>query len=222
MVSMFSPHFFNWTAQLKESEHEIYWLDVYDSNTWVKKIDFVHQIVGWRQKIKYPGRYTLKHKSPKLYNFINSFNQRKIEKVFEEKLLKINPDVVQSFVMYLACVPILEVMKRHPKIKWIFSAWGNDLYFYQNDYAMLEDMKRVFPRMDYIFADCDRDFNIAKKIGFKGEYLGNYPGGGGYVLDNYNKYIKESNERKIILIKGYQHKFGRCNTVLEAVLNLLL
>ena len=50
MVSIFSNHFFNWVKQLKNSEHDIYWLDVFDSNTKVKQIDFVKQITGWRYK----------------------------------------------------------------------------------------------------------------------------------------------------------------------------
>ena len=50
MLSIFAPHFFNWTEQLRDSGHEIYWLDIKDSNTHVKQIDFVEQIIGWRYK----------------------------------------------------------------------------------------------------------------------------------------------------------------------------
>lgn len=217
---MFSPHFFNWSEQLKDSEHEIYWLDVYDSNTYVKKIGFINQIVGWRNKLKYPGRYYLKSKLPKVYNFINLFNQRKLIDVFEEKLMEIQPDVVHSFVMYSACVPILEVMKKHPEIKWIYSAWGNDLYYYQDKPEHLLGMKKVFKRLDYMFADCTRDFNIAKKHGFKGKYLGTFPTGGGYHFELYQPYIKPLKQKNLILIKGYQHKFGRCNNILGAISSL--
>ena len=48
MVSIFSSHFFNWVKQLESSGHQIYWLDVYDSNTKVKEIEFVEKIIGWR------------------------------------------------------------------------------------------------------------------------------------------------------------------------------
>lgn len=217
MISMFSNHFFRWTEQLRDSGHEIYWIDVYDSNTHVKKIEFVDQITGWRNKIKYPGRYWIKKNSPKLYNFINRINQRDLAQIFESKLLEINPDLVHSFVMYSACVPIYNVMKRYSRIKWVFSAWGNDLFFYQNETQMLHDMKLVLPELDYMFADCDRDFQIAKNHGFQGKFLGVYPGGGGYEFELYDPYIKPFSQRRIILIKGYQHKFGRCNIVLEAI-----
>ncbi len=220
MVSIFAPHFFNWTAQLEDSGHEVYWLDVNDSNTQVKKIDFVNQIYGWRNKIKYPGRYWVKHKKPKLYKFINRFNQRQLSYIFESKIQEIKPDVVHSFVMYSGCVPIYEVMQKYPKIKWIYSAWGNDLYFYQNESQELQNMKRVLPKIDFMFADCYRDFEIAKVHGFRGKFLGVFPGGGGYDFKLYDSYITPFSSRKLILIKGYQHKFGRCNKVLEAISQL--
>lgn len=217
MVSMFSSHFFNWTEQLKESGHEIYWLDVFDSNTQVKKIDFVKQIIGWRFKWDFPGRYIIKHNSPLLNKAINVLNERKLEEVFEEKLKEIKPDVVHSFVMYSACVPILRIMKKYRKISWIYSAWGNDLFYYQNFEKQRNDMIRVFPRLDYMFADCRRDLNLAVKFGFKGKVLGAYPGGGGYNFSDYNLFLRERKQRDTILIKGYQHKFGRCNMILLAI-----
>jgi len=91
------------------------------------------------------------------------------------------------------------------------------LFFYQNENKKLQDMKFVLPKLDYMFADCTRDYEIAKSHGFKGEYLGTFPTGGGYEFGFYDPYIKPFSQRKIILIKGYQHKFGRCNKVLAAV-----
>jgi len=220
MVSMFSIHFFRWTEQLKDSGHEVYWIDVFDSNTKVQKIDFAYQIIGWRNKIKYPGRYWIKNHLPEVNKIINRFNQRKLVDVFEDQLGILKPDIVHSFVMFSACVPILKVMNKHKNIPWIFSAWGNDLYYLQNDPKHLKGMKIAFKRINYMFADCKRDFKIAKKYNFKGEYLGTFPTGGGYELDRYNSYSKQFEERKTILIKGYQNTFGRCNTVLKAILSL--
>ena len=220
MVSMFSSHFFNWTEQLKDSGHEIYWLDVFDSNTYVKKIDFVEQIIGWRNKVKYPGRYVVKHKLPKVYNFINIFNQRKLIEVFIQKLDEIQPDVVHSFTMHLSCIPIVEVMKKNKNIKWIYSAWGSDLYVYINKVHELDKIIKTLPHIDYMFVDCNRDFKIAKKYGFSGRFLGVFPGRGGYDLNAANKFLKPFQERNSIVIKGYQEKHGKCIEVLKAISKL--
>ncbi len=220
MVSIFAPHFFNWTEQLRDSGHEIYWLDVFDSNTRIEQIDFVDQIIGWRYKLNYPGRYFIKKKSPSLNRLINLFNEKDLKVFAEKKIQEIKPDVVHSFVMYLATAPIFEVMKNHPEIKWIYSSWGSDLYYYRNQPEHLKDINRVFPYLDYMFSDCERDYQIALEHGFKGEFLGVFPGRGGFDFKISDALLKPFEKRTTILIKGYQGKHGRCIPVLEAILRL--
>ena len=220
MVSIFAPHFFNWTEQLKDSGHEVYWLDVFDSNTRVMQIDFVDQIIGWRYKWNYPGRYFVKKELHKLNKFINKFNERDLVTVFEKKLEEINPDVVHSFVMYLGTAPILEVMKNHPEIKWIYSSWGSDLFYYRNQPKHLKDMNLVFPDLDFMFSDCHRDSLLACEHGFKGNFLGVFPGRGGFNFNISDLLLKSFEKRNTLLIKGYQGKHGRCIPVLEAILRL--
>ncbi len=220
MVSIFAPHFFNWAEQLKESGHEVYWLDVYDSNTFVQQIYFVEQIIGWRYRWDFPGRYYLKKKSPDLISLINTFNERDLVKVFKQKLEEIKPDVVHSFVMSKAVVPIYEIMKVNPDIKWLYSSWGSDLYFYVNKGISGENIKKVLPRIDYMFSDCNRDYEIARRNGFSGKFLGVFPGGGGYDFERTNHLIIPFLKRNIILIKGYQGKHGRCIEVLKSLQNL--
>src|SRR5690606_10794783 len=216
-VSVFSNHFFNWVLQLKDSGHEIYWFDAYDANTYVKRIDFVHQTVKWKNKWEYPGRQRIKKYLPSLETFIKKFNQRRFIDVFQTKFDEIQPDVIHSFEMNSACVPILEIMKNHPKTKWIYTAWGTDMFYHTQEPEKLKGTKAVFERLDYMFSDCIRDSLIAKNLGFKGNYLGTFPGGGGYDLDSTNSWLNNIINRKIILIKGYQDKFGRCNNVLKAL-----
>jgi glycosyltransferase involved in cell wall biosynthesis len=216
MVSMFANHFFNWTNQLKDSGHEVFWIDIFDNGKKVDNINWVHQTVNWKRKFNYPGRQSLKISFPKIYKKVQRFNERKLAEIFEEKIKEIKPDVVQSFVLFSACAPILEVMNKYPNLKWIYSAWGNDLFYFQNKPDYLADIKRVLLRLDYMFADCARDYEIAKKHGFNGLFLGVYPGGGGYQFDLENE-IRPSSNRNVLLIKGYQNLFGECIPVLKAV-----
>lgn len=217
MVSVFSNHFFNWVLQLKESGHEIYWFDVNDANTYVKRIDFVNQTVNWKRKFEYPGRQWIKKNFSILDLLLKKINERDLREVFQQRFDEIQPDVIHSFEMYSSCVPILEIMKKHPETKWIYTTWGTDLFYYQNVPEKLKGIKAVFNRLDYMFADCSRDSLIAKKHGFKGNYLGTFPGGGGYELHSSNSLMAVFQNRKTILVKGYQNKFGRCINVLEAL-----
>lgn len=220
MLSIFAPHFFNWAEQLKDSGHEVYWLDIFDSNTEMGQIDFVEQIIGWRYRWDYPGRYFLKKNAPAFTRLINIFNERDLQKMFDKKLREIKPDVVHSFVMYLASSPIREVMKQHPNIKWVYSSWGSDLYFYRNRERELREMKQTLPELDYMFSDCHRDYEIALVNGFSGEFLGVFPGRGGYDFRLTDSLMMSFGERKNILVKGYQGLHGRCIPVLKALWNI--
>ncbi|WP_245889632.1 glycosyltransferase [Christiangramia gaetbulicola] len=203
---------------MKDTDHEIYWLDVYDSNTKVEKLDFVHQITGWRYKYDYPGRHFLKSKLPRLHKGVKIFNERKLSHIFEKELKRIAPDVVQSFALQPAAYPILDVMKKYPKIKWILSAWGNDLYYrQQTGIDDILNIKQTLPEIDFLFTDCKRDMLVARSLGFKGKELGVFPGGGGYDLEYYAQFRVPFKNRNIILIKGYESHLGRCNKILEAV-----
>ena len=217
MVSIFSSHFFNWVKQLENSGHQIYWLDVYDSNTYVEKISFVEQIIGWRYKWDFKGRNYLKKNHKKLYQRISKFNERDLEHFFEKKVKEIKPDVVHSFSMQNACYPIKNVMLKYSKIKWIYSAWGSDMYYYNRMGAFLEAQK-VLGQINFMFSDCERDYRIANENSFNGIYLGKFPGRGGYDVKKYSMYLKSFSDRNVILIKGYQGKHGRCIEVLNSLL----
>lgn len=217
LVSMPSIHFFRWTEQLEHSGHEVYWFDILDGNP-AKRLPWVNKINGWR--LKYPnlkGRYFIKQKLPFLYKSIKPLIENSVEKAFEKTLLELKPDVVHSFVLYISCTPILQVMLKHKNIPWIYSSWGSDLFYFQNKPKYLKAIKRVLPRVNYLFTDCYRDTSIAKQYGFKGDVLGVFPGGGGFRLKEIEKFIKPISKRDTILIKGYQGRSGRALQVIKAL-----
>ena len=220
MVSINSIHFERWTNQLQESGHEVHWFNVRDGG-YSEKLSWVNQIVGWKFKfINNKARVFIKKRWPWLYNKLSFLIENSTEKAFEKVLLEIQPDVVHSFVLYISCVPILPVMQKYPNIKWMYSSWGSDLFYFQNQPKYLNDIKQVLPRVNYMFADCKRDIDLAKAYGFDGQVLGVYPGGGGYPIDDYKAHISPLNQRKLILVKGYQGRSGRAITVLKALESL--
>jgi len=217
MVSMPSLHFFRWAEQLKDAGFKIYWFDSVSSGQKVEKLNWIQQFVDWKLRWDYLGRIFIKKYVPFLYTLIQKINERNIAKEFEKVLEQVQPDIVHSFALYISCSPILTVMKKYKQVKWIYSSWGSDLFYFQNDPSYLKDIKLVLPEIDYMFTDCKRDFEIAKKLGFKGEFLGVFPGGGGFDMAELNKYMLPINERNIILVKGYQGRSGRAISVLKAL-----
>lgn len=220
MVSIPTLHFFRWANQLQDAGHEVYWFDITGMSQPVSKISWIQQKVDWKLKWDYPGRILVKNKFPKLYKFIQQFNEKDTATTFENYLNEIQPDVVHSFALYLSCSPIIEVMEKNPAQKWIYSSWGSDLFYFQNEPAYLKDIKRVLPRINYLFTDCNRDYEIAKQYGFSGEFLGVFPGGGGFELNEMETYKLSISQRKTILIKGFQGRSGRAIPVLKALATL--
>ncbi len=220
MVSMNSIHFERWTDQLKDAGHQVYWFNITDGG-YSKKLSWVHQITGWKQKFpKLKGRVFMKKYFPRIYRRFSFFIERNLEAVFEKTLIDVKPDIVHSFALYVSCAPILSVMQKYSNIKWIYSSWGSDLFYFQHNPSYLRDIKAVLPRANYLFTDCKRDVQLAKIYGFQGEVLGVFPGGGGYSIDNYNGWVQSVNKRKKILVKGYQGRSGRAIPVLKALNNL--
>ncbi len=221
LVSMNSIHFVRWTEQLKDSGNEVYWFDILD-NGYSKKLPWVKQIVGWRQKFpKLKGRYFLKKRIPFLYKLLRPLLERNVTLEFEKSLKTIQPDLVQSFVLYISCTPILTVMQKYKDLPWIYSSWGSDLYYFKNIPRYKRDIKKVLPRVNYLITDCKRDVILAQELGFTNEVLGTFPGGGGFDFKEYKKHIiKPASERRTILVKGYQGRSGKCISVLEALKQL--
>ncbi|WBL23192.1 glycosyltransferase [Zunongwangia sp. HRR-M8] len=220
MVAMPSLHFFRWVDQLKDSDFDVYWFDITGAGNKIERINWVHQITKWKMRWDFPGRIFIKSKFPSLYRYLQKINERRISSEFEKTIAEIKPDFVHSFALYVACTPILSVMKKYDQLKWIYSSWGSDLFYFQNKTDYLADIKEVLKRVNYLITDCKRDFTIAEKHGFKGQFLGVFPGGGGFKLEEINTYKKSKEDRNIILIKGYQGRSGRAIPVLKAILKL--
>jgi glycosyltransferase involved in cell wall biosynthesis len=214
MVAIPNHHFFQWVSQLKESGYEVYWFDVTDGAGFIEKINWVQQFNGWRLKWNYPFRYKLKKHIPKLHSLLEKVTVNTTETVFENIISKIQPDVVHCFEMQLAGLPILSVMNSN-KIPFVYSSWGSDLFNYQNLGVTLAEAKSFLERVDYLITDCNRDFQIAQKLGFTNNFLGIFPGNGGIVIET--SYIESLNNRKTICIKGYDDGVGKAVLVLKAI-----
>ena len=220
MVAMPSLHFFRWVEQLKESDFEVYWFDITGAGNFIERISWVHQITDWKMRWDFPGRIFIKSKFTSFYSVLAKLNERKVAKEFEKVIAKVQPDIVHSFALYVACTPILKVMQKNSQLKWIYSSWGSDLYYYQNLPNYLEDIKHVLQRIDYLITDCKRDFEIAKNYGFNGSFLGVFPGGGGFDFQQMQALMLPRSKRNMILVKGYHGRSGRAIAVLKAIQHL--
>jgi glycosyltransferase involved in cell wall biosynthesis len=215
---MRSIHAIRWMENLINSNHQLYWFDILDRGE-IPNLKNVHQITNWKQrKMTYiKGEHFLRKNTPSIYKKIQPYLEVTINEKLVQILNEIQPDIVHSFEMQSCSYPILETMHKFTKIKWLYNSWGNDIFYYQNIQSHKKQINQVLSRVNYMSADCKRDRILANQNGFKGEFLDVIPGGGGYDLTYFEKYKKPFEKRKIIIVKGYHHLFGRALNVVKAL-----
>lgn len=218
LISIPSIHAIRWIENLKDTNHELYWFDILDAGRLDTSIN-ITQFTNWKtRKVKYiKGEYFLRKKMNRLYNTIQPFLEVTASEKLQEILELLQPDLVHSFEMQSCSYPILKTMNVYADVKWLYSCWGSDMYFYQKSAIHLVKIKEVLKRVDYLHTDCKRDLKTATNLGFSGNYLGAIPGGGGYNIESFQNYIKPKKKRNVILVKGYEHKFGRAINIIKAI-----
>ena len=217
-ISMPSVHVIRWIENLKDTSHELFWFDVLDRGR-LDTLESVTQFVEWKKRKVQPikGEYFLSKKYPTVFEKIQPLLEVTANEALEKIILEIQPDIVHSFEMQGCSYPILKTMQKYHNIKWLYSCWGNDLYYYQQFPIHLKKIKLLLSRVNYLHTDCKRDYTLAKELGFLGKHVGVIPGGTGYKLDEIEPYKLPFAERKIILVKGYEHFLGRGLNIVKAL-----
>jgi glycosyltransferase involved in cell wall biosynthesis len=213
-----SVHVTRWIENLKDTDHDMFWFDVMNRGE-IKTKTSIHQIIKWRKrKIPYiKGEYWLSKNHKNIYTKIQSYLEVTANEQLELIIKEINPDIIHSFEMQECSYPIVKTMNKYPNINWLYSCWGSDLYYFKDFKEHRLKIKQVLDRINFLHTDCMRDVELAKQLGFKGKHLGVIPGGAGYKLDEFEVFKLPFNTRKIILIKGYEHLFGRALNVIKAL-----
>jgi glycosyltransferase involved in cell wall biosynthesis len=104
-------------------------------------------------------------------------------------------------------------------VPWLVSDWGNDLYLFSRLPEHVEPIRDVLTHCDHYTAECARDAELAKKLGFRGRVLGIVPNGGGFDLARCRTLRQPgpTSARRTIALKGYDSWSGRALFGLNAL-----
>ena len=134
---------------------------------------------------------------------------------------RIKPDIVHSMDFqqagYLVARAKTAYKGKFPT--WIATNWGSDIYYFNQFADHKPEIAKVLDGADYYSCECERDVCLARDTGYKGRVLPVFPNSGGYdtaAIEPRRNAIKPS-DRRIILVKGYQHFAGRALTALDAL-----
>lgn len=102
---------------------------------------------------------------------------------------------------------------------WLVTNWGSDIYYFRHFDDHLGRIRRVLELADFYSCECERDVALARELGFRNQVMPVLPNTGGFdlsVVDRWHQ-VHPPAQRRLIMVKGYQHFAGRALTALEAL-----
>lgn len=155
---------------------------------------------------------------------IQNFDHFKQSARLARLIRSLRPDVIHSLEMQRCGYLTLTSRKQlngQQLPPWIYSSWGSDIFFFGRRPDHQPKIREVLSMCDYFIADCQRDVQLARDFGLRGEVLGVFPVSGGFDLQQMKQFGSgiPIADRKVIAIKGYQSEEwgGRALNALEAL-----
>jgi hypothetical protein len=99
----------------------------------------------------------------------------------------------------------------------IVTNYGSDIQYFQDIPEHQEKIRSVLSKADFYSAECQRDYESALKLGFKGKFLPCIPNAGGFKNEIFELNLVPSNERNLIMAKCYGGTFGLGELIIDAL-----
>ena len=134
---------------------------------------------------------------------------------------RLRPDIVHSMEMQRAGYMTLEAraLMIEPAPAWVMGIWGSDVYLFGRISSHRDRVRSSVAACDYYLCECQRDVDLAMRMGLKGRVLPQLPAHGGLdlrLMDNIGQKVPPS-RRRVVMVKGYQSFAGRALTALRAI-----
>lgn len=132
-------------------------------------------------------------------------------------LVRVGPSFVHALEIQHAGYLLSRALERipEPKFQKIVTNYGSDIFWFRRIPQHAEKISRLLQQTDYYLAECARDIELARQLGFSGTALPVYPNSGGYKKSELPDLRWRG--RKTIAIKGYHGWVGRAKIALDAL-----
>jgi hypothetical protein len=225
-----SIHTARWISQISDQGWDVhlfpsvdFWVDIHPE---LQDVTVYHS--GYRQQtshqkgVRFRG-VSLVHRLADIYRRRVAKRTNPDYRVLQlTRLLEtLRPDIVHSLEIQHAGYQTCEARKRTRGTfpPWIVTNWGSDIYLFGRLAEHAPRIREVLAACDYYSCECLRDVSLAKSFGLKGKVLPVFPNTGGFDLDLVSRLRSPGpvSERRMIMLKGYQHWAGRALVGLRAL-----
>lgn len=109
--------------------------------------------------------------------------------------------------------------KTSSRPRCIVTNYGSDIYWFQNQRRHLVKIKQLLQVADAYTAECNRDLLLAVSFGLRSEIVEVFPNTGGLTREDLglSKRASVTSKRKLLVVKGYEGKFGMGIAALKLV-----
>lgn len=132
---------------------------------------------------------------------------------------KVRPDYVHLIEMQHAGYIGIRAFNglRPESFKLITTNYGSDIFWFRRYKSHARKIAVLLTMSHYYSAECARDYELAKELGFTGGTLPLIPNAGGVISRSESVDLKKNDERNLVAVKGYQGWSGRAISVLDAI-----
>ena len=144
------------------------------------------------------------------------FNNFFRSKLLRRLILNKKFDLIHVLELQHAGYLLLET-KLAPNLPKVFiTNWGSDIYWFQQFPKHKQKIIQLLNIASFYSAECHRDIEIVKKLGYAGITMPVIPNSGGINLEEIPKDSLPPSQRKKIMIKGYTGFVGRALVAIKA------
>lgn len=106
---------------------------------------------------------------------------------------------------------------RGEKPIFIATNYGSDIFWFGRKPRHAKRLRELLSQVDRYAAECARDVQIARNLGFKGLVLPVRPNAGGFSKCELTRTLAPAENRSLIMVKGYHGWVGRARIAIDAL-----
>ena len=100
---------------------------------------------------------------------------------------------------------------------FIATNYGSDIYWFSRYRKHSQLISKLLAQVDRYAAECGRDVELARQLGFSGDVMPVLPNAGGFARSQLGGELLPVDKRKLIMVKGYHGWVGRAHIALQAL-----
>jgi hypothetical protein len=197
--------------------------EAWDSHTEIKRLLTSKKVAKYRVLERLP-----KNRIQKLYLLLTKLRVIPLSHIGRTRMLR--KVVNETFYDYIHIHEFQSAgylfldskIEREKYGKLIVTNWGSDIYFFENELSHRKKIEELLKIADEYSAECERDYALATKLGFRGKALPVIPTSFDLTIrSQFPSSLPSADERNKLIVKCYGGTFGLGGYSIEVAANFL-